>query len=707
MAREEPLTLQSLSPDVVEAARAAAAASGLTLDEWLNRTILGIVGGFAAARNGGRRAEPPEGRWADPLSSISQNLKTAADAASAAGVSFEQWLSQAILTNTTPVAQQGRSSEEPDLSLFRNVPPRPASARVVPIRAELTVPTAAPAKTAEVAPTKTPVIAPVAEPRPPLLKPAAPPRRVAPPPPGDASTPAPAAAPAAPPERAPVVPAPATTATSEPKAEATEPEAETAATEPETAPATPPHTPERPTPTWAKETPAPPGAHELVAQPIPELPSFPDIPTPEPFQPRVHTEIPDVVVAPPRVPSRPSPLFEPGFLNELAETPPAAPAAGREPSFGPAKADVPSDDKAKAEPRFARDSEIPALPSEKSEPEAEDVSVPDAVLDKRLAQIIADARAEVAAMARNAAQTPQPPALPIQPTVAGAGPARARPRSRGGPWLTVAALLILAVVAAAVWVLPKLPQLGVQFEKKPDYVQQLPSPNATARREPASVDKIETLPLTRPGESERPTVKAAPLPEPASQHVEVYRQAATAGNVKAQLALAQLYLRGDGVSKDPAEAARWYREAAEHNDANAQYALGVLLERGIGVDKDPIQALLWFQRAAQQGHPAALTNTGVAYSMGQIVPRDYAKAFSYFQRAADAGVAQAQFNLGLLYENGLGVEKNPVMAYRWYSAAAAGGDSGSTQALERLTATLSADDLARAKDLVRQAAGKP
>ena len=165
MARDEPLNLQSLSPDVVEAARAAAAASGLTLDEWLNRTILGIVGGFAAARNGGRRGDPPEGRWADPLSSISQNLKTAADAASAAGVSFEQWLSQAILSNTTFVARQGRSSEEPNLSLFRAPLAARPGPRVVPIRESVTVPIPLPSHAAPKAkPAEEPADKPIAWP---------------------------------------------------------------------------------------------------------------------------------------------------------------------------------------------------------------------------------------------------------------------------------------------------------------------------------------------------------------------------------------------------------------------------------------------------------------------------------------------------------------------------------------------------------------
>jgi TPR repeat protein len=663
MARDEPLTLQSLSPDVVEAARAAAAASGLTLDEWLNRTILGIVGGFAASRTGERRADSPDGRWADPLSSISQNLKSAADAASAAGVSFEQWLSEAILANTTAIARQGRTSEEPNLSLFR-ARPLPAAPRVVPF----------PDPRAERAPT------PPAEP--PALKPTPAETPAAGPKPFDTAAlrpfPAETKATGPAPDDAPAIrPVSVETRPTEPSISGAPPAA--APTHGESAPGAP------------AQSDKPPAA---AGVPIPDLPSFPDLTALAPAAHRTPKapEIPDVVIAPHRPPAAPPPDYTPTFVSGGRDRTPV------EPTFRAAAAEQP-----------ALRSDIPEIPPDSAEPVFDDPTIPDAVLDKRLAQIIADAREEVAAMARNAAPSPAAPRpLPITPETLGAAPPR--PRRRGGSWLTVAALLVLAVVAAAVWVLPKLPQLGVQFEKKPDFVQQLPAPGSTARRDPASVDKIETLPLNRPGESERAIGEATGevLPEPPSANVPAYRKAAETGNVNAQLALAQLYLRGDGVAKDLAEAARWYREAAsKNNDANAQYALGVLLDRGIGVEKDPIEALLWFQRAAQQGHPAALTNTGVAYSRGEVVPRDYAKAFSYFQRAAEAGVAQAQFNLGLLYENGLGIQKDPVQAYRWYSAAASGGDPGAGQALERLMPTMTAEDLARAKDLVRQSAGKP
>src|SRR5690606_14482418 len=190
----------------------------------------------------------------------------------------------------------------------------------------------------------------------------------------------------------------------------------------------------------------------------------------------------------------------PGFLNELDAQPrdPSVPEEAAPDGKPQAAASEPRRRAAFEQPAPHRD--IPELPPDSVEP-ADDPTVPDAVLDKRLAQIIADAREEVAAMARNAPPPPPPRPLPITPETLGARPPRTR--RRGGSWLTVAALLVLAVVAAAVWVLPKLPQLGVQFDKRPDYVQQLPAPGSTARRDPASVDKIETLPLNRPGGSER------------------------------------------------------------------------------------------------------------------------------------------------------------------------------------------------------------
>src|SRR5438552_464827 len=65
-----------------------------------------------------------------------------------------------------------------------------------------------------------------------------------------------------------------------------------------------------------------------------------------------------------------------------------------------------------------------------------------------------------------------------------------------------------------------------------------------------------------------------------------FQPVAEKGDRDAQLALADMYLRGYGVAADPAIAARWFRKAAEQGDPRAQTNLGFLYEQGKGVARD-------------------------------------------------------------------------------------------------------------------------
>ena len=80
-----------------------------------------------------------------------------------------------------------------------------------------------------------------------------------------------------------------------------------------------------------------------------------------------------------------------------------------------------------------------------------------------------------------------------------------------------------------------------------------------------------------------------------------WRPLADAGDSVAQVAVAGLYLSGQGVRADVAEALRWYRLAAEAGDAVAQLNLGDAYARGFGVALDPVDAYVWFSLAAAQG----------------------------------------------------------------------------------------------------------
>jgi TPR repeat protein len=78
-----------------------------------------------------------------------------------------------------------------------------------------------------------------------------------------------------------------------------------------------------------------------------------------------------------------------------------------------------------------------------------------------------------------------------------------------------------------------------------------------------------------------------------------WRTAARAGDLDAQVALANLYAQGIGLPKDLSTAAYWYRRAALHGHPVAQLNLGELYRRGEGLPRRPVQAYLWFTLAAE------------------------------------------------------------------------------------------------------------
>ncbi|MCH7693774.1 MAG: sel1 repeat family protein, partial [Proteobacteria bacterium] len=77
-----------------------------------------------------------------------------------------------------------------------------------------------------------------------------------------------------------------------------------------------------------------------------------------------------------------------------------------------------------------------------------------------------------------------------------------------------------------------------------------------------------------------------------------FRRAAEQGSVVAQINLAAMYYKGQGVPQDDAEAATWYRKAADQGDAVAQNNIGLMYDNGRGVPQDYGAAVKWYRRAA-------------------------------------------------------------------------------------------------------------
>lgn len=87
-------------------------------------------------------------------------------------------------------------------------------------------------------------------------------------------------------------------------------------------------------------------------------------------------------------------------------------------------------------------------------------------------------------------------------------------------------------------------------------------------------------------------------------------------------------------AQDNATAVKWLEKAVQKNSAAGRNNLGYMYLHGQGVKRDIAQALALFTKAAAQGLPDAQHNLGELYFAGQGTPRDYRKAMHYFSLAA-------------------------------------------------------------------------
>jgi uncharacterized protein len=104
------------------------------------------------------------------------------------------------------------------------------------------------------------------------------------------------------------------------------------------------------------------------------------------------------------------------------------------------------------------------------------------------------------------------------------------------------------------------------------------------------------------------------------------------GNAGSQVLLGRMYLMGQGVTKDPAQAMKWFQAAAVQGNAEAQFLLGSML---LLPQTDVSEGLKWLRLAAEQGMQDAQYLMGKAYIRGtEQLPRDPVKGGMWLRLAA-------------------------------------------------------------------------
>ncbi len=97
------------------------------------------------------------------------------------------------------------------------------------------------------------------------------------------------------------------------------------------------------------------------------------------------------------------------------------------------------------------------------------------------------------------------------------------------------------------------------------------------------------------------------------------RDAAQAGQVEAQLLLAQMHMEGKGTAQDASAARLWYETAANNGAPMAMNMLGRCHELGQGTAPDPVLAAVWYRRAAEAGDFRGQANyASILLQAGQV-----------------------------------------------------------------------------------------
>lgn len=183
--------------------------------------------------------------------------------------------------------------------------------------------------------------------------------------------------------------------------------------------------------------------------------------------------------------------------------------------------------------------------------------------------------------------------------------------------------------------------------------------------------------------------------------LQLYLQAAEAGDAESQYIAGAMYLKGLGASKDFSKAFQLLYDAAKKgkSTSESEQVLAQAFLLGSGVPKNYGKAVQWYQAAAEDGNKEAQNELGFMYFVGNGVEQDVEKGGEYFLKAAYNGLAIAQYNVGIMYSTGKGVKATDMeKSYGWFNVAAANGHLPAKAARDLLEKILSKNELAAAQN---------
>ena len=139
--------------------------------------------------------------------------------------------------------------------------------------------------------------------------------------------------------------------------------------------------------------------------------------------------------------------------------------------------------------------------------------------------------------------------------------------------------------------------------------------------------------------------------------------------------VAERYLDDNEDSDVSERYVSYLRTLAESGMGSAYIMLADNYLRGRGVPKDPQEAMRCYEKAVETGISFGNECIGMMFYEGKDVPANYEKAFEYFHKNEEKKSFCTVYSLGEMYRLGLYVEKNEEKACEYYNEIVYGDDN--------------------------------
>ncbi|MCO6498607.1 MAG: sel1 repeat family protein [Chitinophagaceae bacterium] len=156
-----------------------------------------------------------------------------------------------------------------------------------------------------------------------------------------------------------------------------------------------------------------------------------------------------------------------------------------------------------------------------------------------------------------------------------------------------------------------------------------------------------------------------------SEALNLYKQSAEKGDVRAMFSIYFMYNKGEGVAKNEREALKWLTMAGEKGDSTAISWLARGYESETFGAKDIAKSMYWYKKLSPLDPSGRIDlHIGIGYRYNEAI-KNPKEAEIWFEKAANKGLPEGMFELGKVLEGQREYEK----AVAWYKKAGENGEA--------------------------------